>query len=670
MKKLVIILIVLISLLMGNILKAQNLGIGPDTFDPDPSAGVEMRFTNKGLLIPRVALTSTSSPSPITSPANSLLVYNTATTGDVTPGYYYWTGSKWMRLLAIDDKPAWLLTGNAGTTPGTNFIGTTDAKDVVFKTNNAEIMRITSGGYVGIATTTPSSKLHVINTKTSSDEGAIRGIQNNTDYWGIGGKFEGGYKGIDVYNYPSGSNIYYGVYSTVSGGSGSNYGIRSSAYNGATNFGVYGSISSSVGYGIYGYANNTDGYAVFGVNDDTTGTSIVGLGNGLGTFYLLTDGSGGAFTSDNIGVYGRGVNGGAGVYGEDGTRFGYIADGSNWAVYGDDGTGKAGALGGSSWAGYFWDNVNIGTSTGNVHRWWGILRAGSTSDLHEITPNAANWSYVGTSSLYFYYMYSNNFIDPSRRELKRSIIPVENDLMNYVINDIDKIQPYFYKYNEETDVMEKGNEPKYRPNMHLGVILDESPDYIQDNAFSGIDIYALATLGIVGVKYNREEIKDLKQKIETCTKTINDFGSVSSKSKEIWVDFSSEFKNKLSDTPVVIVTSNIEGVNMYVTEKSKNGFKVVCEKNVDKMTFDWIAYAKINIIDDQSNDIEIPPELLEQLDVPDHKKEAIKTYFEQNSEKEDLEEPTIYPKKSRKLDKPNEKTDKKQNINSYEETNN
>ena len=143
---------------MGNISKAQNLGIGPDTFDPDASAGVEMRFSNKGLLIPRVALTSTTSTSPITTPvATSLLVYNTATTGDVTPGYYYWTGSKWMRLLAIDDKPAWLLSGNAGTTAGTNFIGTTDEEDVVFKANSTEIMRITSKRYVGIGTAYPTA---------------------------------------------------------------------------------------------------------------------------------------------------------------------------------------------------------------------------------------------------------------------------------------------------------------------------------------------------------------------------------------------------------------------------------------------------------------------------------------------------------------------------------
>jgi len=94
-------LVLFISLIMFINLQvfAQNLGIGPDTFDPDPSAGVEMQFTDKGLLIPRVTLTSTTSTSPITTPvATSLLVYNTATNGDVTPGFYYWNGSVWVRF--------------------------------------------------------------------------------------------------------------------------------------------------------------------------------------------------------------------------------------------------------------------------------------------------------------------------------------------------------------------------------------------------------------------------------------------------------------------------------------------------------------------------------------------------------------------------------------------
>ncbi len=36
----------------------------------------------------------------------------------------------------------WNIIGNASTTAGTNFIGTTDAQDLVMKTNNIEWMRI------------------------------------------------------------------------------------------------------------------------------------------------------------------------------------------------------------------------------------------------------------------------------------------------------------------------------------------------------------------------------------------------------------------------------------------------------------------------------------------------------------------------------------------------
>ncbi|MCS3868447.1 hypothetical protein J3D55_001363 [Chryseobacterium ginsenosidimutans] len=42
----------------------------------------------------------------------------------------------------------WSLTGNSGTTPINNFLGTSDDQDVVFKTNNIERMRIFGGPYV------------------------------------------------------------------------------------------------------------------------------------------------------------------------------------------------------------------------------------------------------------------------------------------------------------------------------------------------------------------------------------------------------------------------------------------------------------------------------------------------------------------------------------------
>lgn len=55
----------------------------------------------------------------------------------------------------------WSLTGNAGTNPATNFIGTTDANPVVIKTGNTEKLRVTASGQVGIGTATPQNTLHI-----------------------------------------------------------------------------------------------------------------------------------------------------------------------------------------------------------------------------------------------------------------------------------------------------------------------------------------------------------------------------------------------------------------------------------------------------------------------------------------------------------------------------
>ena len=69
-------------------------------------------------------------------------------------------------LVPASGGNAWDLLGNAGTTAGTNFLGTTDAQDMVFKTNNTEKVRITTGGQVGIGTAAPNSSaiLQIVST--------------------------------------------------------------------------------------------------------------------------------------------------------------------------------------------------------------------------------------------------------------------------------------------------------------------------------------------------------------------------------------------------------------------------------------------------------------------------------------------------------------------------
>ena len=89
-----------VFILLFTISTQAQVGIGTST--PDASAQLEVSSTSKGLLIPQIALTGSSDATTIASPASSLLVYNTATTSDVLPGYYYNSGTTsspvWLRL--------------------------------------------------------------------------------------------------------------------------------------------------------------------------------------------------------------------------------------------------------------------------------------------------------------------------------------------------------------------------------------------------------------------------------------------------------------------------------------------------------------------------------------------------------------------------------------------
>jgi len=89
----------IISQLLFNInIQAQGVSISNTVTTPDNSAMLDVQATDKGMLIPRVALTGATDNATIASPLTSLLVYNTATTTDLAPGYYFWNGSRWDRF--------------------------------------------------------------------------------------------------------------------------------------------------------------------------------------------------------------------------------------------------------------------------------------------------------------------------------------------------------------------------------------------------------------------------------------------------------------------------------------------------------------------------------------------------------------------------------------------
>lgn len=67
----------------------------------------------------------------------------------------------------------WRTWGNTGTSATNNYLGTTDANALVFRTNNAERMRILSTGQVGINTSTPVHQLHSIYSGTTDETAAV-----------------------------------------------------------------------------------------------------------------------------------------------------------------------------------------------------------------------------------------------------------------------------------------------------------------------------------------------------------------------------------------------------------------------------------------------------------------------------------------------------------------
>lgn len=117
---------------------SAQVAINTTSTPANSSAMLDISSAGKGLLIPRIALSGTTDVSTIVTPATSLLIYNTATTGGnglgVTPGFYYWKNPNWIPIATATDT--WSTTGNAKTSEYDNFIGTTDNKPLNFRVNN------------------------------------------------------------------------------------------------------------------------------------------------------------------------------------------------------------------------------------------------------------------------------------------------------------------------------------------------------------------------------------------------------------------------------------------------------------------------------------------------------------------------------------------------------
>ena len=88
---------------------------------------------------------------------------------------------------------SWGLTGNSGTSASTNFMGTTDPVDVVFKRDNTERARITSAGLRVVQNGTPRSSVWTLSVQniTTTNASTVIEFLNSTTAVNGGGAFIG-----------------------------------------------------------------------------------------------------------------------------------------------------------------------------------------------------------------------------------------------------------------------------------------------------------------------------------------------------------------------------------------------------------------------------------------------------------------------------------------------
>lgn len=75
--------------------QAQELGFSIGGHVPNPASVLDIQATNKGVLIPRIDLKTTTVLQGGVNP-EGVIVYNNGTV--LTPGFYYWNGEKWEML--------------------------------------------------------------------------------------------------------------------------------------------------------------------------------------------------------------------------------------------------------------------------------------------------------------------------------------------------------------------------------------------------------------------------------------------------------------------------------------------------------------------------------------------------------------------------------------------
>lgn len=450
-----------------------SVGIGTTT--PNSSAKLEIKSTNKGLLIPRMTQAQRNA---IASPANGLLIYQT----DNNPGFYYYNGLIW---------------GNAS----------------YWKTNTAGTYIYYNKGNVGIGTGNPHARLQVTAgnfVQLASGGYVIIGDTNSTnmaiDYNVIQARNNGGASSIYLNYY--GGTTYLGSSAAVQI---SNAGNLTTSYP----VGIRGAFNSS--YALNVNANGT--YGGINITDpvDNTGLTFTKSGLNYGILVSKTSTSSGVETINSYnagsgaGIYASSANGN-GVYGSNNA-------GNAAGVYGysSGGTGSVGVTGYCAGVGY--GMSAYGTSGSGIY-------ATSTSNYagYFVGDVFSSGNYVGSDQ-----KLKQNIKDVTSamdiiNQLHPKLYNFRNDgdykSMNLpkgihyglIAQDVEKVLPNIVRNSKfETGMVNPPSLPTGKEGTKPATPKSETVD------FKAVNYTELIPLLIKGMQEQQKEIDALKQQVATLT---------------------------------------------------------------------------------------------------------------------------------------------------------
>lgn len=102
--------IILLSAILLSAVASAQVKIGGTDGTPNADAMLDIESSDKGVLLPRVALEDTTEATPLSTHVEGMTVYNTANTktatnvNGVVPGFYYNDGTKWQQMVTTDNK--------------------------------------------------------------------------------------------------------------------------------------------------------------------------------------------------------------------------------------------------------------------------------------------------------------------------------------------------------------------------------------------------------------------------------------------------------------------------------------------------------------------------------------------------------------------------------------